>query len=442
MSTQKKSLFQALNSLADEYRREEKEAGARIVAAVTKKADGPTPSDPGSAHPSASVDNGCQTVSTGAHAAENSADIKEQQGPASVESTSEAKPGDDKDRSLNLGMQASLVGDDPKTEDNYKSDKDDPGTSSPAKVDDGKKYASCTFKEAASKAAELGNAILADLFNGFDAKSAPATKTAAAVAAAATAAPAPLAQGYELAGMLGLSKEAAEAHVSESAEATIRDALLEAQLVGEYFKSASDEAAEGEDHSSPAGKPEDGGSGAGEGEGSGDASTASGGGAPGGDAGGASADPMAGLGGGGPPPGAGAGGAPGGMSQEQALQELVMAMQELGITPEMLEQASAGAMGGAPGGGGGMPPGGGADPAMGGGDPLAMGAAGGGMPPGGAGGGMPPGGDAGGMPSGVKLAHAARKFMRSGKFEFKAAASKQARELRNRMKQHLLEITS
>lgn len=424
MSTQKKSLFNALHSLADEYRREEKSAGDRI-AAVTKKADGPTPSDPGSAHPSASVDNGCQTVSTGAHAAENSADIKEQQGPASVESTPEAKPGDDKDRSLNLGMQASLVGDDPKTEDNYKATKDDPGTSSPAKVDDGQKYASCSFKEAASKAAELGNQILADLFNGFD-----ATKTAAApaapAAAAAPAAPQAMAQGYELAGLFGLSKEAAEAHVTEAAEATIRDALLEAQLVGDYLKAASDEAAEGEDHSSPGGAPEDGGSGAGEGEGSGDESRSSGGegGAPaGGPTGGAPADPMASLGalgGGGAPPDAG-----GGMNQEQALQELVMAMQELGITPEMLEQAAAGA-----GGGGGMPPGGGADPGMGGGDPLAMGAAG------------APAGAGGGMPEGVKLANAARKFMRSGKFEFKAAGSKQARELRNQMKRHLVELIS
>lgn len=429
----KKSLFTALHTLADEYR---KEAGLKQA--------GPVPADPGgmdgkSQHASASVDNGCQTPTPGAHASENSADISEQQGAPSVQNTADAKPGDDKDRSLNLGMQASYTGEDVPTP---KPGKDDPGTSSPAKVDDGEKFASLSFKEAAARSADLGNQILADLFTGLNKTAAPATPAAAAAAAAAapaagaTSKEAQFREGYELAGAMGLSKEAAEAQVSEIAEHTIRDALLEAELVGNYFKTASDDAAEGEDHSTPGGTQEDGGSGAGEGEGSGDASRTSGGEGPGGGA--PAGDPLAGLGGGGAPGGAPGGGAPGGgMNQEQALQELVMAMQELGITPEMLEQAVSGA-GGAPGGapmGGGAPggmPGGapaGGPPPMGG-DPLAMGAAG-------AGAGPAPGGP---PPEAMKLARAARSFMRSGKFEFKQAGSKEARELRNKMKLHLQEL--
>ncbi len=414
MST-KKSLFSALNSMAEDYR---KEAAVKVA--------NPVPADPGgmdgkSQHPSATVDNGCQTVSPGPHASENSTDIKEQQGAPSVENTADAKPGDDKDRSLNLGMQASYTGEDVPSP---KPGKDDPGTSSPAKVDDGEKFASLTFKQAHSLSSELGNQILADLFTELGKE---AAAPAAPAAPAATTKEAQFREGYELAGAMGLSKEAAEAQVYDIAAQTLRDAALEAELVGNYFKTASDEAAEGEDHSTPSGKSEDGGSGAGEGEGSGDASMAAGGGGSGGGA--PAGDPLAGLGGGGAPPAGPGPDAGGGVSQEQALQELVMAMQELGITPEMLEQA-AGGMGG--GMGGGAPPAG---------DPLAMGAAG--APPAGAGG--PPPGAGGPPPEAMKLAslaREARKFMRSGKFEFKQAASKEARQLRNRMKAHLLELTS
>jgi hypothetical protein len=444
--TQRKSLFAAMNSLADELHNE-KVAAANAV----KRAEGPTPADPGgmagkSTHPSATADNGCQTPTEGARSSENEADVKEQQGPPSVNNTSEAKPGDDKDRSINQGTQASLVGDDPATEDNYKTDKDDPGTSHPAKTDDGKKYGSASFKEAHAKIGQLSNELLADIFHDLG------TTPKAAGAPAKPSAPAAAMQaGYELAAGFGLTKEAAEAGVRDAIAITLQDALLEADLIGSYLKSAGmDEASEGEDHAKPSGEEEGSGSGSGEGEGAsskpGDSASDGGG--------------SAGAGAGGPPPGgdmAGppmggdplAGGGAGGGSPEEVIQELVSAMVEMGVTPEMFAQLSASAGGGAGGppgmgaggpppmGAGGPPPGAGGPPGMGapppGGDPMALGAAG--APPGGGGGDM-----SGLLQDGAKLAAVTRNFMRSGRFEFKEAKTVRSRQLRNLMKGHIREL--
>lgn len=114
------------------------------------------------------------------------------------------------------------------------------------------------------------------------------------------------------------------------------------------------------------------------------------------------------------------------------MQQLLMAMHEMGITPEELMQVAA-AGGGAPGGA----PGG---------DPMA--AAMGGAPP--MGGGAPPmGGPApadpmmGGQPKMAELhtmAKAARDFQRSGRFELKLASTPQERGLRNRIKTMLSEL--
>ena len=443
--TQRKSLFAAFTSLADELTTEKNAA-----AAAVKRADGPVPADPGgmagkSTHPTATADNGCQTPTEGARSSENESDVKDQQGAPSVNNTSEAKPGDEKDRSINQGMQASLVGDDPATEDNYKTDKDDPGTSHPAKTDDGKKYGSLNFKQSHAEVNRLSNEILAELFLELDPKSGK-VKSANAPAAA----PAAMAAGYELAGLFGFTtKEAAEANVRDAIAATINDALLEADLIGSFLKSAGmDEASEGEDHASPEGAEEGSGSGAGESEGAsslpGDSASDGGGGGgppPGGDAGG---PPM----GGDPMGGGGAPGAGGPANPEELIQELVAAMVEMGVTPEMFAQMSQGAggggdpMGGAPMGGppgmGAPPPGAGAPPpGMGapppGGDPMALGAAG--APPGGGGGDM-----SGLLQDGAKLAAVTRNYMMSGKFEFKEAKTVRSRQLRNFMKGHIREL--
>jgi hypothetical protein len=432
MASSKSRLFSALQSFGEEITAEKAAAAARTKVA------GPTPSDPGgyqggTDHPTADADNRGQAASEGARSSENEKDVKDDQGAPSVNNAPMASPGDNKDKSLNLGTQASLTGEDPSVEDDYKGNKDDPGTTAEATTEDGEKYGSVSFKVAHAKAAELADSILADLalqlpLDGRAAKTAAAPAAPAAPVAPAAAAPAANAEvaGYELAAGLGLTKDAAEANVRASIEQTILDAQLDAELFGGYYKKAADDEegqSEGEDNS----KPSDKGSGAGPGS---DAS----GDAPGGGGGEGGMMPAGGGAGGGAPPGlealmggAGGGGAEPGIAAQppgpdEALQELAMALQELGIPVEALAAAA---------GGGGAPMG--ADPA----------AAAGGMP-----GGMPGGaGGAGGMPPadpmaamGPKLAAAVTAFKRSGKFQFKEARTARSRELRDVMKAHVLEL--
>jgi hypothetical protein len=66
---------------------------------------------------------------------------------------------------LNIGTNAAATGEDAAAEKDYKGTKDDPGTSHPAKANDGEKYSSVTFKQAHSQCSTLGNEILADLIN-------------------------------------------------------------------------------------------------------------------------------------------------------------------------------------------------------------------------------------------------------------------------------------
>jgi hypothetical protein len=119
-------------------------------------------------------------------------------------------------------------------------------------------------------------------------------------------------------------------------------------------------------------------------------------------------------------------------SEDDAVQELAMALQELGIPPEALLQALS--EGGA--GGGGDPAAMGGDPAAMGGDPAAMG----GMP-------MDPAA-MGGAPKMASLreldtiGRAVVNFKRAGKFQIKEARTKRSRELRDMMKQHVLELVN
>lgn len=457
MSTSKSRLFGALGALCEEIQTQKTAAQAALLRG---KQASPTPSDPGyiggsSEHPTASADNGCQTATEGERSSENESDVKDQQGPPSVNNTAEATPGADKDKSLNIGTKASLVGEDPSVEDDFKGDKHDPGTSSPATTEDGEKYGS--FRKSAKAAIELGNSVLADLAVGVVSKtagttpaaSAPAAKPAAKTAAAPAAAAGMLA-GYEFAQALGMNDKVAQAHVSGMIANAVREGHEVGAMVGAFLrKKAADEAESGagEDHASEKGKPEEGGGSGSGANASSSTDSGSGGGSPapagppGGGLGGGNplASIMGGAGGGGgaPPADPMAGGAPGagGMggdpmaggqaSPEEALQELAMALQELGVPLDQLAAA------GAAGAGGGMapPPGGGM----------------GGPPPGGAMGGPPPmdpaaGGGAPPMTEGAKLAAAVKNFQRSGKFEIKAADTKRARHIRNQMKAHVLEL--
>jgi hypothetical protein len=422
MARTPRSLFAQLNALAEEISQ-----NAEKVAAA--KSASPVPADPGgyqgaSAHPSTSVDNNVQKATTGARAAEYEADVKKQQGALAVDNTAEmSQEGRQDDVQLNIGVNVAATGEDPAAEKDYKGTKDDPGTSHPAKTNDGEKYSSVTFKEAHVKCSNLGNEILADLINFGD--KAIAGKQAGELpdflkkkdekkdkskgelkgdqhkldvdgdgkiegsdlSDLRNGKEAAFSAGYELAAALGLDKQAAEASVRDVCANTLREADEMADLfVGFYSAKTAgadptEEAAEGEDHSAPA-----------DGE-SGEAA----------------------IGGeemmGGAPE---AGGEP---SEQEALQELAMALQELGISPEEL-------LAGLTGGGemGGM--GGGAEMAA---APMADPMA------------------APKMAAAAELktiGAAVSEFKRSGNFEIKEARTKRSRQLRDIMKAHVRELTS
>jgi hypothetical protein len=459
MARMQRSLFDQLNALAEEI------SQGSVKAAAEKKA-GPVPADPGgyqgaSSHPSTSVGNDVHDAPEGARASEYESDIKKQQGALAVDNTPEmSQEGRQDDVQLNIGLNAKATGEDPAAEKDYKGDKDDPGTAHPAKTTDGEKYSSVSFKEAREACSNLGNDILANLINfgtanlkqaempealakalnknesgekheeeddddddddddkeesHCDDKAAasqlvggqhkldvnhngkiegsdlaalrsgkkPAAKKEEANKEAAFKA------GYELAAALGVEKTAAEAAVRDVCAHTLREADEMADLLIGFLSSKQagadvmDEAEGGEDHGAPADVA----------SGASDAPAAPAG--------------LEGMMGGGeePMPEEGA------PSEDEAVQELAMALEELGIPPEALLQA------------------------------VAEGGAGAG-----------PGPEAGAMPvEAPKMAaandlrtigQAVVNFKRAGRFQVKEARTKRSRQLRDIMKQHVLELVN
>lgn len=354
-----------------------------------------------SSHPTASVDDGTQDVSTGARAAEYTADTKKLI-PAS--STVDGSPdqksqdGDQNRTQPNIGTHQSAVGEDSATENNYKDKTDEPGTkdgetSTPLKYGT-EKFAAMSIPQLEAEVQAIGARILAPF---------QAQKTAQAAQA-----------GYSAATIAGQDDPAAFEKAAAFYDSTLQESLLMAQLTGEHLlkqaaqikRAGMDEAGEGEDHSQPG----DAASGANPSgsmsgmAGGGDAGAGDAGAGPaGGGAGGSEAQLMQML----DQQGGGGGGdmAQQPPSEDELLQAVMELLQQKGITPEMLEQMAQAS--GAGGAGGGMPPEAGGMP------PEA-----GGMPP--AGGGMPP--EAGGMPPMAakvacwrKLAYAVNNFQKSGR---------------------------
>jgi hypothetical protein len=443
MARTQRSLFAQLNALAEEISQ-----GA--VKAAAEKSAGPTPADPGtyvgaSSHPTAHADNNVQTAETGARASEYEADVKKQQGVIGVDSTPEmSQEGRQDEAQLNIEMNAKATGEDPASEKDYKGDKDDPGTAHPAKTNDGEKYGSHSFKEARDRAGRLGNDILADLINFGANKLTKQSEMPAALAEAQkkdhnndadnngelkgdqhkldvdndgkidggdlaalrAGKEAAFKAGYELAQHLGLEKEAAEANVRDVCANTLREADEMADLLIGFLSTKqssvdmSEEAAEGEDHSAPA-----------------DAASGAGAGAPAGLEAMMSEAPVDEM-----------GGDVGGASEDAAVQELAMALEELGIPPEALLQMLS------EGGAGGDPAAAGMDPAAAGMDPAAAG--------------MDPAAAVPKMAADKKareldeIGRAVINFKRSGRFQVKEARTKKSRQLRDMMKQHVIELVN
>jgi hypothetical protein len=375
-------------------------------------------------HPVKNVDDRTEKAKEGERSSENAADVKKDQGSASVDSTPEAKaasaidvaarfakkaeggavqtPGSAADDHLQIGTNVQATGDDPANETGKaKGGKEDPGSSHPARTDndalDGHKYAydaNTPLEKMANDFKDLGENICAQI--AWMSQQGGNQKTAAAATAQANGKPATPPEstkqagaldpelaaqaGWELAGLLNgtMDKQAADAMVENTVTEIIKTASADADrtaaFFNDYFAQLNKQAeGEGEPPADPSQPP---------------GGEMPPGGAGGGDpaammaamGGGAGADPMGGAGG--PPPGAGGGG------EDAEAQQLAAVLEQLGITPEELQAAMAAEAGG--GAGGGMPPGAGGPP---------PGAMAGGPPPGA--GGPPPG--AGGPPPGMEV---------------------------------------
>jgi hypothetical protein len=326
-------------------------------ASVNKRAAANT--EPGSqggdtSHPSKDVDDNTQPATEGKRSQENTSDVKKTIFNGGVDAAGDSSPSQE-DQQFNVGITSASTGEDPANEDDYKSDKEDPGTSHPAKTNDGEKYGSMSFGELRKLASSKANDILSDItLNMKEAagskpmpafiqkkidekkgKKAPAPDCDKMAAAGAAAASLTTEQQEDF------SKQAKEA-VANSIEQTINDGLEKAAMVGSYlqafYKAAEGEAAAPEEESSESPVEE---------------STEH---AEGGAESGMEVDPgmmaqMAGEGG-------GEGG--GGASPDDAAQELLMALQEQGIDPAellaMIQQGGAGGAGGMPPEAGMMPP--------------------------------------------------------------------------------------
>ncbi len=403
-----------------------------------------------STHPTEDVDDNTQDKETGERYEENSRDVKQDVPGNAVDEHTPGSGGSQDDKQYNIGTNQSAVGEDPSVEDDYKGDKDDPGTGHPADAEDtGEKYSSMTIDDLLKTASAQANSLLADF--AVSTEQSKTTKEAKTVAStkkvkepAATGgmpvAPNPIVNtqtkaaanaGYDVASQVQNDSILLEKIAADTIARTIKDADTDADLVGAYLQSYAQtrvklaEEGEGEEpkteeggggEESPPTMPADAGAGAGDVLG---ALGSAGESAPPVDAG---APPGGGLG--------GEGGGSGAMSVEQALQELGMALQESGMSPDQFLQLVQGAGGG--GGAGGPPPGG------------DLGA--GGPPPGGGMGGpppmppMPPAGPEGAA-EGAKLASAVKQFMRSGKFKIEEAKTAAQRQVRDQIKDYIRELT-
>lgn len=341
-------LFDQLREFLSEVENEKQASVKKQAAANTE----PGSQGGDTSHPSKDVDDNTQPATEGKRSQENTSDVKKTIFNGGVDAAGDSSPSQE-DQQFDVGITSASTGEDPASEDDYKSDKEDPGTSHPAKTNDGEKYGSMSFGELRKLASSKANDILSDItlnmkqaagskpmpdfiqkkIDEKKGKKAPAADCDKMAAAGAAAASLTADQQDEFA------KQAREA-VAGSIEQTIADGLEKAAMVGSYlqafYKAAEGEAAAPEEEGEESAPPEEGG-------------------AEGGAESGMEVDPgmmaqMAGEGG-------GEGG--GGASPDDAAQELLMALQEQGIDPAellaMIQQGGAGGAGGDPGAGG-MPP--------------------------------------------------------------------------------------
>jgi hypothetical protein len=359
-------LFDQLRDFLAEVENE-KQASVRKRAEAnteTTSQGGPT------SHPSKSQDDGTLPATEGKRSQENTGDVKDTIPAGGVDASSEKGPSQ-ADQQHNVGITSTATGEDPSNEDNYKEKKEDPGTGHAAKAGEGEKYSSLSFGELRKLASYKADDILSDITSIIkqaedemsesakkkheesetadeeeveekakdkaksegilDSKGNFTGKAKTAAAAGYAAATLTEEQNSELV-------KTAHAAISSSIEATIADGLEKAAMVGAYLQSFYKAAAEGE----AAG-------GEGEAQESPEHEQLESPGQEMSEEGGMDVDPamlsqMAGQEAApeGMPQGAPEGGAP----DANAVQELLMALQEQGIEPEQLLQMIEGGQGG------------------------------------------------------------------------------------------------
>ena len=118
-------------------------------------------------HPVKDVDDSTDDAQEGDRSAENTADVKEDQGSPSVDSTSEGTPGGQDSVQMDVGITSKATGEDTAVENDYKSTKDDGETSHPADTEnsalDGHKYSTDikALQQLCKTSEEIGSQLLA-----------------------------------------------------------------------------------------------------------------------------------------------------------------------------------------------------------------------------------------------------------------------------------------
>jgi hypothetical protein len=274
------ALFDELRSFLAEVETQQ------VKAASAKKAEANTEAgsyEGGTSHPVKSVDDQTSDASEGERSSENSADVKSQVPAGGVDSNN-AKPPEQEGQQFDVGLKSTSTGEDPAHEGDYKGTKDDPGTSHPAKTEDGEKYSSMNFSQLKKLTEKKANAILASVAVALNKKAELkgeqhkldvdgdkkiegtdlAKLRKGQTAHKAPAAPAPAAHkmdekkaaavGYDQAVQAGvLSQEDASSFFKSASENLIRGALSAASATGQYLTAFNQQlltkaAEEGEEH--------------------------------------------------------------------------------------------------------------------------------------------------------------------------------------------------
>lgn len=366
-------LFEQIDTWLQEIDSEKSSKSAATKAKpATKKA---TTGAGQSSHISENVDNMTQDAETGDRFRENTEDVSRDVPGTSVDETDIGGGGSQDDKQYNIGTNQSATGEDPSVETaSVKGTKEDAkegdrgGTTHPANAEEvGDKYASMKLSELLKVAEKKATELLTDIHQTAisNQNTSQPVKTAAtttttqhpAKPAATQAAPTQsAAAGYNLAALLGQTDNDIEKMASDFIEQVIKDAEIDSDLVGSYMtnyintnrtlaKKAEGYDEEDENNNDDEEKPE-------RTEDRAEEPRPEEGMPPaGGDA-----DVLAALGGGGAPPmppeamagmmppeamgGAMPPGGPGGgaMSEEEAMANLAMALDELGVDPATLAQ--------------------------------------------------------------------------------------------------------